>query len=187
MADIKAADVQKLRKATGAGMMDCKKALAATGGDHEKAMDELRKQYGFSDLLEKPFTQADVETLLAPYLGEERDERSAEHDVGYLTDGGEREPPLDVVLPEGYEVLGMSGGERLAGKSQIPASPADLILGLRQQRPRRVEVGEAVLGARFGPWSELIEGGLVEQHDGTLKVTLDPYALCWLGTIGAEA
>ena len=30
MADIKAADVQKLRKATGAGMMDCKKALAGS-------------------------------------------------------------------------------------------------------------------------------------------------------------
>ena len=44
MAEITAALVKELRETSGAGMMDCKKALAATGGDKEKAMDELRKQ-----------------------------------------------------------------------------------------------------------------------------------------------
>lgn len=44
MADIKAADVQKLRKATGAGMMDCKKALQEAGGDFEKAVEVIRKK-----------------------------------------------------------------------------------------------------------------------------------------------
>lgn len=44
MAEITAALVKELREKSGAGMMDCKKALAATGGDKEKAMDELRKQ-----------------------------------------------------------------------------------------------------------------------------------------------
>ncbi len=34
----------ELRDKSGAGMMDCKKALAATGGDLEKAVDELRKK-----------------------------------------------------------------------------------------------------------------------------------------------
>ena len=44
MADISAATVKELREKSGAGMMDCKKALQATGGDMDKAMDELRKQ-----------------------------------------------------------------------------------------------------------------------------------------------
>jgi elongation factor Ts len=44
MADIKAADVQKLRKATGAGMMDCKKALQEANGDFEKAVEVIRKK-----------------------------------------------------------------------------------------------------------------------------------------------
>ncbi len=44
MADITAAMVKELRDKSGAGMMDCKKALAATGGDLEKAVDELRKK-----------------------------------------------------------------------------------------------------------------------------------------------
>ena len=39
---ITAADVKKLRDMTGAGMMDCKKALTETGGDTEKAVDLLR-------------------------------------------------------------------------------------------------------------------------------------------------
>lgn len=39
---ISAADVQKLREMTGAGMMDCKKALSETGGDFDKAIDYLR-------------------------------------------------------------------------------------------------------------------------------------------------
>jgi elongation factor Ts len=41
---ISAKDVKKLRDMTGAGMMDCKKALTETEGDFEKAIEELRKK-----------------------------------------------------------------------------------------------------------------------------------------------
>jgi elongation factor Ts len=41
---ITAADVNKLRTVTGAGMMDCKKALEETNGDFEAAIDNLRKK-----------------------------------------------------------------------------------------------------------------------------------------------
>ncbi|CAI8275013.1 MAG: Elongation factor Ts [Owenweeksia sp. TMED14] len=41
---ITAADVNKLRKMTGAGMMDCKKALTESNGDFEQAIDVLRKR-----------------------------------------------------------------------------------------------------------------------------------------------
>jgi elongation factor Ts len=44
MADIKAADVSKLRKMTGAGMMDCKQALQEANGDFEKATEVIRKK-----------------------------------------------------------------------------------------------------------------------------------------------
>jgi elongation factor Ts len=43
-AQITAQDINKLRQATGAGMMDCRKALTETGGDFEAAIDWLRKQ-----------------------------------------------------------------------------------------------------------------------------------------------
>ena len=41
---ITAQDVNKLRQMTGAGMMDCKKALTEANGDMEAAVDILRKQ-----------------------------------------------------------------------------------------------------------------------------------------------
>jgi len=41
---ISASDVNKLRQQTGAGMMDCKKALTETNGDFEAAIDYLRKK-----------------------------------------------------------------------------------------------------------------------------------------------
>jgi elongation factor Ts len=44
MADIAAALVKELREKTGAGMMDCKRALGETGGDMEAAVDWLRKK-----------------------------------------------------------------------------------------------------------------------------------------------
>jgi len=44
MADVSAALVKELREKTGAGMMDCKKALGETAGDLEQAVDWLRKK-----------------------------------------------------------------------------------------------------------------------------------------------
>jgi elongation factor Ts len=44
MSAISAQDVNKLRQMTGAGMMDCKKALTEAGGDFEKAIEILRKK-----------------------------------------------------------------------------------------------------------------------------------------------
>ena len=41
---ITAAEVNNLRKATGAGMMDCKKALVEAEGDFDKAIEILRKK-----------------------------------------------------------------------------------------------------------------------------------------------
>jgi elongation factor Ts len=44
MSNITAADVNKLRKSTGAGIMDCKKALVEANGDFELAIENLRKK-----------------------------------------------------------------------------------------------------------------------------------------------
>lgn len=44
MANISAAMVKQLREKTGAGMMDCKKALSEVNGDIEKAIEHLRKK-----------------------------------------------------------------------------------------------------------------------------------------------
>lgn len=58
--------VKELREKTGAGMMDCKKALAEVGGDFEKAIDWLR-QKGLSQAAKKVGRLA-AEGLVATYL-----------------------------------------------------------------------------------------------------------------------
>ncbi len=69
MANITAAMVKDLREKTGAGMMDCKKALAATEGDAAKAIDWLREK-GISKA-EKKAGRVAAEGAVAAYLSED--------------------------------------------------------------------------------------------------------------------
>jgi elongation factor Ts len=66
MADFSAADVAALRKATGAGMMDCKKALVENDGDVEAAKEWLRKKglAGASKRAGRAAEQGAVEVLV---------------------------------------------------------------------------------------------------------------------------
>ena len=66
MAEITAAAVKELREKTGAGMMDCKKALGETDGDMEKAIDWLR-QKGLSSAAKKA-GRAATEGAVASYI-----------------------------------------------------------------------------------------------------------------------
>jgi elongation factor Ts len=65
-AEIKASDVKALRERTGAGMMDCKKALAEAGGDIEQAIEILRVRQGkkIQDLGERVATEGTVQAYI---------------------------------------------------------------------------------------------------------------------------
>ena len=65
-AEIGAKDVKALRDRTGAGMMDCKKALTEAGGDVEKAIEILRVQQGkkIQDLGERTATEGSVQSYI---------------------------------------------------------------------------------------------------------------------------
>ena len=71
MAEISAKDVASLRKATGAGMMDCKGALEESDGDLERAMDILRaKGLGKAGkLAEREATEGTVDVLVEGKVG----------------------------------------------------------------------------------------------------------------------
>lgn len=66
MAEISASLVKELREKTGAGMMDCKKALSETNGDLSKAIDYLRTK-GLSDAAKKSDRIA-AEGLIQSYI-----------------------------------------------------------------------------------------------------------------------
>jgi hypothetical protein len=62
MATITAADVNKLRTITGAGMMDCKKALVEAEGDFDLAIENLEKK------VKKLLLTVQIENLLKELL-----------------------------------------------------------------------------------------------------------------------
>jgi elongation factor Ts len=64
--EISAKDVKALRERTGAGMMDCKKALAEAGGDIDKAIEILRVKQGkkIQDLGERQATEGTVQSYI---------------------------------------------------------------------------------------------------------------------------
>jgi len=64
--DITAKMVKELRESSGAGMMDCKKALVECGGDMDKAGDYLRKK-GIASAAKKG-GRATSEGLVASYI-----------------------------------------------------------------------------------------------------------------------
>jgi len=66
MAEITAASVGKLREMTGAGLMDCKKALVETQGDIAAAQDYLRKK-GIASA-EKKSSRAANEGVIAQHI-----------------------------------------------------------------------------------------------------------------------
>ena len=64
--DITSAMVKQLRDKTGAGMMDCKEALTAAGGDFDKAIDNLRKK-GMAAATKRS-SKAAKEGMIASYI-----------------------------------------------------------------------------------------------------------------------
>jgi elongation factor Ts len=66
--NISAKDVKALRDRTGAGMMDCKQALAESGGDVDKAIEILRLKQGkkIQDLGERTATEGTVQAYIHP-------------------------------------------------------------------------------------------------------------------------
>jgi elongation factor Ts len=66
MIDISADQVKKLREVTGAGMMDCKRALQETGGDIDKAVELLREK-GLASVAKRADRTAD-QGLIDSYI-----------------------------------------------------------------------------------------------------------------------
>ncbi|HMH48048.1 MAG TPA: elongation factor Ts [Solirubrobacteraceae bacterium] len=66
--EIAAKDVKALRERTGAGMMDCKKALTEAQGDMDKAIEILRLKQGkkIQDLGERTATEGTVQAYIHP-------------------------------------------------------------------------------------------------------------------------
>lgn len=108
MAEITAALVKDLREKTGAGMMDCKKALAENGGDVDAAVDWLRKK-GLSAAAKKAGRVA-AEGLVALAI---KDNSGAVIELNAETDFVARNPQFQV-LAAGIANVALAAGGDLA-------------------------------------------------------------------------
>jgi len=108
MAEITAALVKDLREKTGAGMMDCKKALGETGGDLDAAIDWLRKK-GLSAASKKAGRVA-AEGLVAVTV---KDNAGAIVEVNSETDFVGRNPQFQA-LAAGVATVALTAGDDVA-------------------------------------------------------------------------
>ena len=157
MAEISAKIVMELRGRTGAGMMDCKKALAAVEGDMEKAIDYLREK-GLAAAAKKQSRIA-AEGLVGSFVCKEC-ATGALVEVNCETDF--------VAKTDKFKALGSDVAEQVAKKN-----PADVDALLKQPffkdesttieqmvTAATAEIGEKISIRRFVRY----EGGIVESY-----------------------
>ncbi len=141
MTEITAAAVKTLRERTGAGMMDCKRALQEAGGDEEKAIDLLRKS-GAAKVAKRAHREATEGTVVLA-----RDEATgavAMVEVASETDFVARNEDFLAFAERAAATALAEGGEGGEGA----ARPGEELLDLPADAPLRTELDE--LRGRIG-------------------------------------
>jgi elongation factor Ts len=139
MAEISAKDVAALRKVTGAGMMDCKKALQETAGDIEKAKDWLREK-GIAGAAKRAGREADqgaIDVLVEGSVGA-LVELNCETDFVAKGDGFKQAVAslTKIVVEHGEQDL----GSRTIGGETVD----EFVKGLSGTLGEKIEVGRVV-------------------------------------------
>ncbi len=153
MADITAAAVKSLRDRTGAGMMDCKKALIDAEGDEERAIDLLRQRgaakaakraarevsEGLIHIATKDGGVAMVEVLTETDFVARSE--AFERFAAALADGLFDLPVSDGEVMSGEELFGVEGGDRL--ESELNELRVKVGENVQVGRAVRYDVGES--------------------------------------------
>jgi elongation factor Ts len=140
MAEITAQMIKDLRERTGAGMADCKKALAETSADMEKAIEYLRKK-GIAQAAKKA-TRIASEGTVVSYLHGSRIGVLVE--VNCETDFVARNPDFVAFAKEvAMQVAAMS--PQYVSADEIPAAVADKERAIRTEQAKQSGKPEAVI------------------------------------------
>ncbi|MCS7037380.1 MAG: translation elongation factor Ts [Saprospiraceae bacterium] len=151
---VSTADIQKLREMTGAGMMDCKKALAEANGDFQEAIDLLRKK-GIAKAAKREDREAREGVVVA--LASPDQKRGIIIALQCETDF--------VARNEGYIAIARKMAEIALNK--FPATLEEL---LNQPYENGISIREKV-GEQNGVIGEKIELGRYERLEGESIVT----------------
>jgi len=166
MAEISAKDVAALRKVTGAGMMDCKKALEENSGDIEAAKNWLREK-GIAGAAKRAGRDADqgaVEALVEGNVG-------AVVELNCETDFVAKGDVFKDALAQLVRVVMAEGADDLAAKSIAGESVDDFVKGLSGKLGEKIELGRAY---RFETTDGLLDAYKhVQNERGTIGVLVE--------------
>jgi elongation factor Ts len=150
MADVSAKDVAALRKITGAGMMDCKKALVETAGDIERAKDWLREK-GIAGAAKRAGRDADqgaIDVLVEGAVG-------ALVELNCETDFVAKSDVFKQAVASLTKIVVEQGEVDLGTRTINGETVDDFIKGLSGTLGEKIEVGRVV---RFESGDAVIDG-----------------------------
>jgi elongation factor Ts len=153
MAEISATMVKDLRERTGAGMMDCKKALAESGGDFEKAQEYLRKK-GISRAESKGGRIA-AEGLVGTYLHGGKIGVLVE--VNCETDFVARNEDFQALVKE-IAMQVAAANPRYVRREEIPADVLEKEKEIHRHQLREAKKPEAI-------WEKIIVGKIEKYYE----------------------
>jgi elongation factor Ts len=150
MADVSAKDVAALRKVTGAGMMDCKRALQENEGDMERAKDWLREKgiAGAAKRAGRDADQGSIEVLVEGSVG-------AIVELNCETDFVAKGDVFKQAVASLAKIVVEHGEADLGGRTIGGETVDDFVKGLSGTLGEKIEVGRVV---RFEAADGLIDG-----------------------------
>jgi elongation factor Ts len=166
MAEISAKDVAALRKATGAGMMDCKRALEESGGDMDAAKDWLR-QKGLAGAAKREGREANegaIDVVVDGAVG-------ALVELNCETDFVAKGDVFKSALSGLTRLVVEQGDDDVAAKTYEGATVDDYVKGLSGTLGEKLQLGRVV---RFESPDGLLDGYRHVQNDrGTVGVLVE--------------
>jgi elongation factor Ts len=166
MADISAKDVAALRKATGAGMMDCKRALEETGGDMDEAKDWLR-QKGLAGASKREGREANEGAIEVVVDGN----RAALVELNCETDFVAKGDVFKHAVTGLTRLVLDEGDADVATKTYEGATVDDFVKGLSGTLGEKIELGRVV---RYETSDGLLDGYKhVQNERGTVGVLVE--------------
>ncbi len=162
MAEISASMVKDLRERTGAGMMDCKKALAEVGGDFTKAEEWLRKK-GITGAAKKAGRVA-AEGLVGSYI--HNGKTGVLIEVNCETDFVARNDDFQVLVKD-LAMQVAAASPQYVRREEIPADVVEKEKEIHRQQLRDAKKPEAI-------WEKIITGK-IEKYYETVCLVDQPF------------
>lgn len=166
MAEVAAKDVAALRKLTGAGMMDCKRALGESGGDLEAAKDWLRKK-GLAGAAKRAGRAAEQGAVSVVVDGDTAAAVELTCETDFVAKGPDFRQALEAITKQ----AALQGDADLAAQQLDGTTVGDAVTQLGVRLGERIELGRVV---RYETSGGLLDGYRHVQNDrGTIAVLVE--------------